>query len=849
MAEPQFTLDERQKILRYRDLRNQAIAGQVGATAGNAGRIVQGKDPLYSYSPPGADNLTEQQKAELRAKYADILAKLAQAEREATSSDQDLQGVNAQSMASMYKATLEYGAATLSASGGVAQEKVQAYQKFGQAAIDQEVSARESQRLSPEGKAAVLAVAQQAQEGGIVNPSDVVVTIESDMRALYEKNPAQIPAYIQNVERALQATGQPALADFSLESALAEGLGGQSLDMTLADNLNRMMTEGYTAQASARALQEDGAKRREEASDALVRQNPYAPKEVKDLATTVASYLAAAPGAERAYTAAPPVGATLDEKRAYVEKASGGEFTVGDNLRVVPKAQPDVDGVSYSAYVQSQPKVDEQGSRATGAPGPMQPAGSSQSRSGPTEDTIKSIRALRDQISTQLSNLDKVNPDPLSQARSEAQGVLAGSEAFARAPDWATSAALRTAKAEERRDVRGALGLGGMRAERDAEILRGQTAAPLSEVGMAAVRTVPRVIGRAALAGVGAAAQGIQNLRERRQAEGAAPQSPGAPQALEMDPQRSMQAAQSFRAAQAALLQGDSQAAFNQTAALQGQAQTPQEKRAAAKLFRSLGYDGRASAVEQEADDLEFAADTSARAQRPDDTLDTRLNIQRSPTLRQREQAQETMETDPGVQPMEGFEPRVPGRSPTTAPARSYQPLQGRTLAQARVEDPERYGTVGNLIGDLGVSKRLNEATAEPGEVPFTRRPIAAPAPRSPKGEVSTPPDFESTGGDAKTRTGPAKLADFVKALQDDPKEKPAAKTEPAFDDSPLSMRYWQSFRKRADALPTGDVATSPAPPPQQGQGVDFAGGGTIEPAYDTPTLRALRRQQQAVGQ
>lgn len=843
MAEPQFTLDERQKLLRYGQLRNQDIAGRVGATAGNAGRIVQGKDPLYEYSPPGADNLTEQQKAELRAKYADILAKLAQAEREATSSDQDFQGVSAQSMASMYKATLEYGAATLSASGGVAQEKVQAYQKFGQAAIDQEVSARESQRLSPEGKAAVLAVAQQAQEGGVVNPAEVMATIESDMRALYEKNPAQIPAYVQNVERALQATGRPELAGFSLESALSEGLGGQSLDPVMADSLNRMMTEGYTAQATARALQEDGAKRREEATDALVRQNPYAPKEVKDLATTVASYLSATPGAERAYVEAPPADATPDEKRAYVEKASGGEFTVGENLRVVPKAQPDVDGVSYSAFVQANPMVDAQGPRAAGGPGPMQPAGGGYSRSGPTEDTIKSIRALRDQISTQLSNLDRVNLDPLSQARAEAQGVLEGSEAYARAPGWATRAAVRTAKREQFRDTYGTLGLGGMRAERDAEILRGQTAAPLSEVGLAAVRQVPRVLGRAALAGVGAAAQGIQNLRERRQGEGAAP-AEAAPQAPQMDPQRAVAAAQSFRAAQEALLSGDNQAAFEHVAALQGQAQTAQEMRAAAKLFRTLGYEGRASAVEQEADDLEYDATSAARAQRPDDTIDTRLSVPRSPTLRQRQQAQETLETDPSVQPMEDFEPRVPGRSPTTTPARAYQPLQGRTLAEARVEDPERYGSVGNLIGDLGISGRLNEATANPDEVMFQRRPISTPPPRSPSGQVMTG-ESESTGGDE--RSGPAKLSDIGRALQDDPKEKPAsAKTEPEFQ---TDMAFWRQFKRRAAALPTGDVATSPAPPPQQGQGVDFSAGGTIEPAYDTPALRALRRQQQAMGQ
>lgn len=827
MAEPTFDLAQRQALLRYRDLRNADIAGRVGATAGNAGRIIQGKDPMYAYSAPGADNLTEAEKAELRAKYADILAKLAQAEREATSSDQDFQGVLAQSNASVIKAILEYGGASLSATSGVAQEKVQAYEKFGQAAIDQEVGARESQRLSPEGKTAVLAVAEQAQKGGVVNPLDVMVSIEKDMRALYEKNPAQIPAYKENVERALRATGRPELAEFSVESMLATGLQGIDTSGVMADSLNRMLSEGYAAQSSARALEEDGVKRREEALDALIRQNPYAPKEIRDLATTFSSYLTASPGAERAYLTAPPADATADEKRLYVEKASGGTHTVGENLRVVPKAQPDQDGVSYSAFAQANPRVEEV-PRGLGGTGPAQPSGFSQGRSGPTEDTIKSIRALRDQISTQLSNLDKVNPSPLAQARAEAQQALVGSEAFERAPEWATRAAVRTAKAEELRDIR------GLRADRDEAILRGETAARLPEVGLAAVREVPRVLGRAALAGVGAGIQGVQNLIDRRAARRAEP-APEIASPPEADPAQAAATSEAFRAAQTAMLSGDKTTAFEQAARASTLAQTPAEMRTAAKVLRSLGYDVRADAVEGNADDLEYSATQTAREQRPADTLDLTIPTPRRPTRAQLQEAQTTFETDPTVRTDPSFQPVVPGRAPTTVPTSAYRSPGGRTLQEARAEEPQRYGDVGRLIGDLGTTNRINEAYSEPDQVRFERAPIATPPPRTPDAQVLT--------GESSAEQPGKNTAQNIGAILQQP-EAPAAApvVAPQFDTRDVG--FWRQFKTRADALPTGDVATSPTAP--ETRGVDFAGGGTIEPQYETPTLRSLRKQKQA---
>lgn len=827
MAEPTFDLAQRQALLRYRDLRNADIAGRVGATAGNAGRIIQGKDPMYAYSAPGADNLTEAEKAELRAKYADILAKLAQAEREATSSDQDFQGVSAQSMASMYKATLEYEGAKLAATGGVAREKVQAYKDLAQAAIDQEVGARESQRLSPEGKAAVLAVAEQAQKGGVVNPLEVMTTIESDMRALYEKNPAQIPAYMQNVERALQATGRPELAEFSLESMLATGLQDIDTSGVMADSLNRMISEGYAAQASARALQEDGNLRRTDAEGNLRKMGAFGTPEVQALIKTAADYMNASPGAEGAYVPAPPAGASADEKRAYVEKASQGQFTVGENLRVVPKAQPDQDGVSYSAFAQANPRIDE-APRATGGTGSALPAGFSQSRSGPTEDTIKSIRALRDQISTQLSNLDKVNPSPLAQARAEAQQALVGSDAFERAPEWATRAAVRTAKAEELRDIR------GLRADRDEAILRGETAARLPEVGLAAVREVPRVLGRAALAGVGAGIQGVQNLIDRRAARRAEP-APEIAAPPEADPAQAAATSEAFRAAQTAMLTGDKTTAFEQAARASTLAQTPAEMRAAAKVLRSLGYDVRADAVESNADDMEYSATQAAREQRPADTLDLTIPTPRRPTRAQLQEAQTTFETDPTVRTDPSFQPVVPGRAPTTVPTSAYRSPGGRTLQEARTEDPQRYGDVGRLIGDLGTTSRINEAYSEPDQVRFERAPIATPPPRTPDARVLT-------GESSAERPGPATLSSIGKALQAPEAPTPAPAVAPQFDTRDVG--FWRQFKTRADALPAGDVATSPTAP--ETRGVDFAGGGTIEPQYETPTLRSLRKQKQA---
>lgn len=292
------------------------------------------------------------------------------------------------------------------------------------------------------------------------------------------------------------------------------------------------------------------------------------------------------------------------------------------------------------------------------------------------------------------------------------------------------------------------------------------------------------------------------------------------------------------------LRDNDPEGLFNLAARIQGAATTPEQKRAAATYFRLAGNTARARSVEQEADDLEYEQTEVARAQRPDDTLDTRLRIPRVTTAAQRASARETLETDPSVRAMEDFQPNVPGRSPGTVAQVQDQPVRGRTLAQAKAEDPQRWGTVGSLIGDLGTSRSLNESGEEPGRVPFLRRPISTPPPRTPTARVM-PGESESTGGDE--RTGPAKMSEIGRVLSEKPESKASeTRAAPEFQ---TDMAYWRQFQRRASNLPTGDVGTAPAgPPTQTPKGIDFSAGGTMEPQFETPQLRLLRRRSDTIN-
>jgi len=833
MADPIFTQQDRDALLKYRQMRRAQTAGEVGATVGNAGRTIQGKDPLYAYQEPGADNLTAQQRAEAKAKLADVLAKLAQAEREAQSSDQSFAMQSGRNDTELLKAIIgaysDLGVAGMNLAG----DKVATYEQAQARAIKQAESSEALLQLSPEGQGYLAGRLDQIkQNGGLVNSQAVMLGIDDDLAKLAITNPAQIPAYIDSFNAAMRATGDPRYANFDFTAEMGN-FGGEAQDPTLLKHLQGSLMTGLDAAQNAETSRIVADERAQKAYLDVKGAFGGAPKEVRDTVAPIFDMVKQEPTRDmNPQVQAPPADADLDAKRAYVERVSDGKATVGDDGRVRnPQAGQPLqldkaggDSISYEGFARAYPAVRTQGG-PSGASSGLKPTGQAYSRSGPTEDTIASIRKLRANIEQQMVDLDKVALSPLEQAKADALAAVGDSPY--QNPTFALKAAQRTAAAENR----------GLRREdralRDQNVLGGVEAAPLREKAGAVVRQGARL-------GVSAAGRGVRNFldREPRGEAGdgpgpssTSPLSPEAPVPTAPTPEQESAAATLWQAAQNAKTPLDTHRALE---AMLAQVRTPDALREAAKVAKGKDMGDLAQSYENAADDIEYEATSRARANQPADTLDTRLRQPRNPTQAQLDAAQESMETDVGPQAfLDPFTPRVPGRKGLRAAEEGVdtQRREGKTLADVRGTDPLEAVF---SMGDLATQGRLNRFSPPPSPaVPFERSPVEPPA-RPPDATVATTPDFESTGGDSATRTGPAKLSDVGAALQSFNEDKAEGKA-PVRSTEPLGEqdeKVWRQFMQTTSELPQGNVDnTMPVP----GEQVVFDPG--------TP----LRRRQRAM--
>lgn len=818
MADPIFTQQDRDALLKYRQMQRAKTAGQVGATVGNSGRIVQGKDPLYAYQEPGADNLTAQQRAEAKAKLADVLAKLAQAEREAQSSDQSFAMQSGRNNAELLKAIIAAYADLGVAGMNLAGDKVATYEQAQARAIKQAESSEALLQLSPEGQGYLAGRLDQIkQNGGLVNSQAVLQGIDQDLAKLAITNPAQIPAYVESLNAAMRATGDPRYANFDFTAEMAN-FGGEAQDPTLLKHLQGSLMTGLDAAQNAEESRIVADERAQKAYLDVKNAFGGAPKEVRDTVAPIFDMVKQEPTRDmNPQVQAPPPTASLDEKRAYVERVSGGRATVRDDGRVVnPQAGETLqldraggDSLSYEGFARAYPAVRTEGG-PTGTSG-MRPTGEAYSRSGPTEDTIASIRKLRANIEQQMLDLDKVALSPMEQARQDALAAVGASPY--QNPTFALKAAQRTAAAENR----------GLRREdralRDQNVLGGVEAAPLREKVGAVVRQGARL-------GAGAAVRGVRNFFDREPrgeaggATGAPSISPASPEATvpPPTPEQEQAAATLWQAAKNAKTPEDTLGALQ---AMLGQVETPASYREAAAIAREKGLDVRARSYEDAADAMEYKASEAARRNTPLDTVDRRLVQPRTPTQAQLDAAQYAQETDVGPRDfVEPFQPRVPGRRglrPAEA-GTDLNPDAGKTLTEARGTDDPLAAVFST--GDLATQRRLNRFSPPSSPaVPFERQSVAAPA-RPPSATVETSPDFESTGGDKATRTGPASLADVGAALQSFNEDKSDAKAQaPARPQEPLSeqdAKTWRQFIQTASELPQGNVGDTMAVPGEQ---------------------------------
>lgn len=810
MADPVLTQPQREALLRNRSLQTWNAVGQVGNVVGDAGRILQGKDPLHTYEAPGADNLTAQQRAQAKIALAEVLAKLAEAERAAQSSDQDFQSKMSIVSGDLIKELVKLNGVKYGANADVAVAKAKGQIDLITDAQVRERAAREALSLTPEGQALVQDAQAQVQGSGVLNAQALLQKVDADLGVLSKTNAAQIPAYVQRLEAALRATGRPELQDFSLADSLGN-INGQQTDPVLLRSLSSKLQTGFDAGMKAGTAREEAAVQRDTAAETLRRIGASNDPVLQELVVAATTLLIAEPTRDMSpQVQAPPPTATLDEKRAYVQRASDGQATVRDDGRVV-SAQPGSklaldkaagDFVSYEGFVRAYPAVRTTGGAVSGPDG-LALTGQAYSRSGPTADTIAAIAKLRANVERQMEDLDRVALDPLSQARQDANAASAGFGGY-QDPDFARRAATRTAVAE-RRDLRGE-----DRAARDQRVLGGVEAAPLREKVVAVVRQGGRAVG----AGLGALGE---RLRSNKPPEIAAPDF-GPPQAAAAPtPQPSDQDRQAAGTLWDAALKTKTpeEALLYINEMFRLAPNDPEVRRDGARLLRERGLGSRADIMEQEADDLEFNAAQTARTARPDDTIKPSLAKTPAPTLAEAARAQESMETNVGRTPiLEPWQPQVPGRQNRIAqPGTDYQDalVPGSTLGEKTGRGPLGLFS----MGDLGTqaSKTATGASSNP-EVALQQP--EAPRPRP-------------TAQDMVTGLG-ATLGD-----QDEGASKPASPPPPELDQQ--DAKYWRQFQAQ---LPQDQPPLDP-----QVTSASTATNVMDMPTFETPDATLLLKRKQ----
>ena len=809
MAEPMFTQPERDALLNYRRAQRRDTGSQVGSIVEDVGRAAGGEDPLHRYRPPGADNLTAKEKAELMQGYAEILAKLAQAEREAQSSDQDYASKMVIARNGVLEAMIRASADLGVADKNVAIAKVNQQSDIAQAGTKQYEAAQSALTLSPEGQAMASDVQKQVLSTGVLNPTATLQMVNEHLGQLSKTNPAQIPKYLDAVNAGFRATGRPEYRDFDVESLLSKMDRSDPGQVTLIQQLAGNIQRGDAAALTQAQLYDQGMQRALKAEEDLRKLNGGMPQPLRGLMDDVTKTLRTQPSADLSpQVMAPPPTADLGAKKAYVERASGGKMTLTEDGSVV-NAAPAQDGsvaptgggpvTSYESFVQVYPGVRTDGAASTDG---LAPTGGGYSRSGPTQDSIASMRKLREKIETEMGNLDKRNLDPLTLARQEALsaaregGFDYGNERFA------LRAAQRTAHAEERGQKR------DDRALRDQRVLAGMEAAPLREKAGAAVRQ-----------GVAQGAQGLA-ARGRRLMEvpigeplfmrqGGAQEPAGGEQAPEPSsptPDRRLDAQMYTEGAKKALLAGDPDEARKQIDQLVGAAGEPAQLRNAAKLYEALGDDARSKDTLLKADNMEYALEQAARSTpRQDDGRPWDLSLKVSPPTRgQARQAQQMLETDPTIPSIEDWQPEVPGRA-NTAPqqGRDFARAEERGGAMTRSEQTGRdplnaaYG-----MGDFGATESMNRN--QPAPVPAVT--FEQPSPQRPsrvrQGEATALSEgATSTGGDAATGDKAATLGAIGASLKDTGTQTEERPKQPDQPMAPTEARYYRDFIKASGEL------------------------------------------------
>lgn len=813
--QPVYTQAERDAILNYREMRRRDKGAQAGSIIEDVGRAAGGQDPLHRYQLPGADNLTAAEKAKLMQGYADILAKLAQAEREAQSSDQDYASKMVIARNGILEEMIKASASLGVADKQVAIAKVNQQSEIAQAGTKQYEAAQAALTLSPEGQAMVGDLQKQVLSSGVVNPTAALQMVNTHLGQLSKTNPAQIPAYLNSVNAGFRATGRPEYRDFDVESLLSKMDPSDPGQVVLIQQIAGSIQRGDAAAQTQAQLYQQGYDRATQAEQALMKLNGGMPEPLRSLMNDLTSTLRTAPTTDLSpQQLAPPASADLGAKKAYVERASGGQQTLNAEGNVVSAAPTQGGGVaptgagpvtSYEGFVQVYPGVRTDGAASAGG---MAPTGGGYSRSGPTQDSIASMRKLRERIEVEMGNLDKRNLDPLTLARLESQQAIAGSAQGGLYDNarFAQRAAERTAAAEER---------GLRRADRevrDNRVLAGMDAAPVREQIGATVRGGLRGLMRLG-EDTGGTLTGRERLLRPNEPQ-AAPAAEGAPST----PDRTEDAQRYLDGAKKALLAGDPEWGIQQVHQFVNTASSPQQLREAAKLYESFGDKARSEDAELKADNMEYALEQAQRSiPRPDDgrPWDTSLRV-RQPSLRQAARAQELLETDPTIPSIEDWQPQVPGRRNLSPQAgRDFQRVEeGRTLSDRTGKDP--LSSVYSM-GDFGATANANEMAASPNaEVPFER---VEPAQRQRVnlGVVRPTKTFESTGGDSETGEKPADAASVGQALSSfgQRTERPEQKSSvtPAEPDA-VTDRYWRNFIKTSNELLVNPNAVPERPAP-----------------------------------
>lgn len=491
MAEERFTQEQRDALINFRRAQRGKTVMDVGNVIGGAAAAFRNV-PFTPASLPGADNLTAAQRAEIKAKLADVLAKLAQAERESLSSDQDYAARRAEARGALDIALLNLQGTVTTASGNVQSAKADAYKRLATDASTTELNAALSRELDAEGQGMVASLVGRVQDGGAINPAEMNLQVQ---KHLAELEPARRPAYVAALNREMQASGNPALRDFNFYQSLSTSADpGDPAALDLVLNIQGLLDDGNSAALEAEQRQSVAATEKLDNADKLARLAPGAPNYMRTFSQSLTEERMPA---EMRNISAPAPAAPVEEQRAYVELATGGQSTVDDEGVVrpvlpagvterMPDAAQRLPSTPYAAWAKSTPRVAVPADGGVAQAGAT-PSGGGYSLSGPTADTIASIRKLRANIEQQIADLDKSALPPFEAARQAAYAASREMPGFQWSdPDRQRRFATRQAKREQR-EVNREQG-----AERDEELLSGRARGGVIDKGAAKVRSLFR---------------------------------------------------------------------------------------------------------------------------------------------------------------------------------------------------------------------------------------------------------------------------------------------------------------------------------------------------------------------